>query len=76
MRTALQVDISFDQVLELVKQLPMQDKIKLSKELEKEGIETKLKGLLKSFSTDELSLDTIDEEVETVRQQMYDGTKH
>ena len=42
MRTALQVDISFDQVLELVKQLPMQDKIKLTKELEKEGIETKL----------------------------------
>ena len=70
------MDISFDQVLELVKQLPMQDKIKLTKELKKEGIEIKLEGLLKSFNTDELSLDTIDEEVETIRQKIYDDSKH
>ena len=72
----MQVDISFDQVLELVKQLPMQDKIKLTKELKKEGIEIKLEGLLKSFNTDELSLDTIDEEGEIVRQKIYDDSKH
>ena len=47
MRTALQVDITFDQVLALVRQLPTKEKIKLTKELEKEGIETKLSGLLK-----------------------------
>ena len=76
MRTALQVDITFDQVLALVKQLPTKEKIKLTKELEKEGIETKLSGLLRTFRTKELSLDTINEEVEIVRQKMYDSKKH
>jgi len=76
MRTALQVDITFDQVLALVKQLPTIEKIKLTKELEREGIETKLSGLLKTFRTKELSLDIISEEVEIVRQQLYEGKKH
>ncbi len=75
MKTALQVDISFDQILALVKQLPRQEKIQLTKELEKEGIETKLSELLKTFKTDELSLETIDEEVEIVRRQIYDSKK-
>ncbi|MBC7422655.1 MAG: hypothetical protein H7334_04275 [Ferruginibacter sp.] len=76
MRTALQVDITFEQVLALVKQLPVKEKIMLTKELEKEGIESKLSGLLKTFTTKELSLKTINEEVEIVRQKMYDGQKH
>ena len=49
MRTAIQVDFTYDQVLSLVKLLPNKDKIKLTKELEKEGIETKLSRLLNSF---------------------------
>lgn len=76
MITALQVDITFDQVLALVKQLPIKEKIKLTKELEREGIETKLSGLLKTFRTKELSLETINEEVEIVRQQIYESKKH
>ena len=76
MRTALQVDITFDQVLALVRQLPTKEKIKLTKELEKEGIETKLSRLLKTFRTKKLSLGTISEEVEIVRQQMYESKKH
>ncbi len=71
MKTALQIDISYEQVFALVKQLPQQEKIKLSKELEKEGIENKLSELLKTFQTKELSLDTITEEVEIVRQQQF-----
>lgn len=76
MRAALQVDITFEQVLALVKQLPRQEKIKLTKELEKEGIETKLSALLNTFRSKELSLDTINEEVEIARQQLYDSQKH
>ena len=75
MKSALQVDISFDQVLALVKQLPYREKIKLTKELEKEGIKSKLSELLKTFRTKELSLKSIDEEVEIVRQQMYESKK-
>ena len=37
MKTALEVDITYDQVLALVRQLATSEKIKLSKELEKEG---------------------------------------
>ena len=59
----------------LVKQLPIQQKIKLTKELEKEGIESKLSRLLKVFKTKELSINTINEEVEIIRQQMYENKK-
>lgn len=67
MKTALQIDLTFDQILSLVKQLPKKQKIKLSKELEKEAINSKLTRLLETFKTDELDLKTIDEEVEIVR---------
>lgn len=76
MSTALKIDISYKQVLSLVRQLPRKEKIKLTKELEKEGIETKLSSLLKTFRTKELSLETINEEVEIVRQKQYASKKH
>lgn len=76
MRTALQIDLTFDQILSMVKQLPRQQKIKLSKELEKEAIESKLIRLLNSFRTKELDLKTINSEVEAVRQKIYAKQKH
>lgn len=75
MRTALQFDITFDQMLSMVRQLPIHQKIKLSKELEKDAIETKLTQLLKSFRTNDLDLITITEEVESVRQEIYEKQK-
>lgn len=71
MKTALQIDITFEQILSLVKQLPLQDKVKLTQELEKEGIDSKLSKLLKDFKTKELSLEDIDREVESIREEMY-----
>jgi len=76
MGTAIQVDLSFNQILDLVKQLPVKEKIKLSKELEKEGISSKLTGLLKTFKTKELTIASINEEVESVRQKIYESKKH
>jgi len=75
MKTALQIDISFEQILSMVKQLPKQQKIKLTKELEKEAIETKLSRLLKVFKTKDLDLETIIDESEIVRQEIYEKTK-
>jgi hypothetical protein len=72
MKTALQIDITFEQILSIVRQLPRQQKIKLTKELEKEAIETKLSRLLKTFKAKDLDLKTITEEVESVRQEIYD----
>lgn len=75
MKAVLQIDLTFEQVLSVVKQLPRQQKIKLTKELEKEAIDSKLIRLLKTFKTKDLDLNTIIEEVESVRQEIYDNQK-
>ncbi len=72
MKTALQIDITFEQILSMVKQLPRQQKIQLTKELEKEAIDTKLSRLLMTFKAKDLDLKTINEEVESVRQEIYE----
>jgi len=72
MKTELQIDITFEQILSMVKQLPKQQKVKLTKELEKEVIDSKLSSLLKIFKTNDLDLKTINEEVESVRQEIYE----
>jgi hypothetical protein len=69
------IDLEFTQVLELVKQLSKKDKIRLSKELEKEIVDLKLTSLLKVFKTDKLDQATIDNEVEIVRAQLYARSK-
>ena len=75
MKTALQIDITFEQILSMVRQLPKQQKVKLTKELEREVIDSKLSRLLKTFKTKDLDLKTIDEEVESVRQEIYGKQK-
>lgn len=76
MKTALQIDVTFEQILSIVKQLPRQQKNKLSKELEKEAIDTKLSRLLETFRTKDLDQKTITEEMESVRQEIYEKRKH
>ena len=68
---AYKIPANYSQVLKLVKQLSSRDKIRLSKELAKETVETRLNRLLESFRTDELSEDTITEEVEKVRAEIH-----
>ncbi len=75
MKTAVQIDVTFEQILSMVRQLPRQQKIKLTKELEKEAIDSKLSELLKTFKTKDLDLETINEEVESVRQEIYEKQK-
>ncbi len=76
MKPALQLEVTYNQVLSLVKKLPSQQKIKLTKELEKDGIQSRLTQILKTFKTNELSLETINKEVEIVRQKIYESKKH
>ncbi len=54
------ISLSFNQIIELVKQLPAKQKVKLSKELEKEAIDSKLTDLLKAFRTTKISQSDID----------------
>jgi hypothetical protein len=71
MKTALQVNITFEQILSLVRQLPKKQKIQLSKELEREAIDSKLSRLLAQFQAKDLGMKSITEEVEKVRQELY-----
>ena len=75
MKTELQLGITFDQLLSMVKRLTTKEKIKLTKAMEKDVIENKLNRLLKTFKTDKLNLKTINDEVEMVRQEIYDKQK-
>ena len=75
MKTSLQLEITYEQILSLIRQLPNQEKIKLTKELEKEVIESKLSQRLQTFKTDELDITSIDDEVEKVRQELYEKRK-
>lgn len=75
MKAALEINLSFDQILSVVKQLPRQQKIRLTKELEKEAIDSRLTKLLKTFKSQDLDLRIVNEEVELVRQQIYDKQK-
>ena len=66
------INLSFSQILELVRNLPGEQKIKISQELEKETIGSKVTELLTAFRTDKLSIEEINAEVEQVRQDLYD----
>lgn len=76
MKNSLQIDITFDQILAYIKQLSKKDKLRISRELEKEGIHSKFTKLLNTFKTSNLNQRTIDAEVEKVRQEIYGKAKH
>lgn len=69
------IDLEFSQILDLVKQLPKKEKIRLSKALEREIVDIKLGALLKAFKSDSLDQKTIDQEVEIVRAKLYAKSK-
>ena len=68
---AFRISLTYDQILDLVRQLPKKDKAKLSAELAKEAADKKLSRLLNAFKTDEISEDEINKEVEKARSELY-----
>jgi hypothetical protein len=65
------VRLSFTQIKQLVLQLPEKDKIKISKELEKDGIHSRLTRLLNKFKTYKLTEEEILLECNNVREEHY-----
>ncbi|MES2764496.1 MAG: hypothetical protein V4642_01405 [Bacteroidota bacterium] len=64
-------NFTYQQILELVRHLPLQDKVKISRELERELVDAKLGELLEVFKTDELTEEEILKEIEAVRAERY-----
>ena len=75
MKPALQINLSFQQILAVVRQLPAEQKRKLSKALEKDIIDSKLSRLLKTFKTNKITEDEILNEVDFVRGKLYGRKK-
>ncbi|MGB3452435.1 MAG: hypothetical protein WBA59_01255 [Moheibacter sp.] len=71
MKMAIQINLTFEQILSIVRQPSKREKLELSRELEKDAIDSKLTKLLDEFKTDELDEETINQETESVRQKMY-----
>ena len=70
---SLKIRLGYNQVLDLIRQLSDEDKMKLSRELKAETRKIKLQQLLEVFKNDEISLSDIDAEVEAVRKAKYEN---
>ena len=68
---SFQISLSYNQIRDLVKQLPYKDKARLGRELAKEAKDKTLSKLLESFQTEDLTQEEIDNEVEIVRSELY-----
>jgi len=68
---AYQISLSYNQILNLVKQLSFKEKTRLSMELAKETKDQTLTRLLNSFRTEEITQDEVDKAVESVRSEIY-----
>ena len=65
------ISLNYSQIFDLVRQLPMNQKIRLTQELAKETLDIKLSELLSIFKTDELDEDIINNELDIVRAELY-----
>ena len=68
---AFKISLTYDQVLDLVRQMPKEDKARLSTELAKETADKRLSRLLNAFKTNEISEEEINKEVEKARTEIY-----
>ena len=65
------IDISYDQILLLLEQLPVRSQLRLGKALTRQSIRAELEYFLDVFRTEELSEDDILAEVKAVRRERY-----
>ena len=72
---SLSIRLSYNQILELARQLSDEDKLQLNRELSAEVRKIELQRLLQVFKNDEISLEEISSEVELVRQARYEARK-
>jgi predicted DNA-binding protein YlxM (UPF0122 family) len=66
-----QLSLDFEQILNLVRQMPSVEQEKIRQEIEKANREQKTNSFLADFHTDEISLAEITTEVEAVRRDIY-----
>lgn len=65
------IDISYNQLLLLLQQMPVRSQLKLGKALTSQSIRTELKYFLDIFRTEDISEEDILAEVKAVRHERY-----
>ena len=65
------IDISYDQMLLLLQQMPVRSQLKIGKALTRQNTRVELTHFLDTFRTDEISEEDIMSEVKAVRQERY-----
>lgn len=65
------LNLNYNQILSLVKQLPTRMQLRLGRILTKDATEAELEHFLEMFKTDELSEEDILAEVKQVRKERY-----
>ncbi len=65
------IDISYNQILTLLQQLPIRSQLKIGKALTRNNIRIEMNYFLETFQTDELSEEEILAEVKAVRRERY-----
>ena len=72
---AINIELDKSQFLKIINQLDYNDKLELFNELKKSLFLKRFNKLLKSIQTDELNMDEITKEVESVRGKRYEEGK-
>lgn len=65
------IDISYNQMLFLLQQMPVRSQIRIGKALLRQNIQSELNRFLEVFRTDEISEEDIMNEVKAVRRERY-----
>ena len=65
------IDISYNQVMLLLQQMPSRTQLRIGKALTRKNIQKELNHFLDTFCTDELSEEDIMSEVKNVRRERY-----
>lgn len=65
------IDISYNQLLILLQQMPVRSQLRLGKALTRQSVRAELNYFLDVFRTDEISEEEIQAEVKAVRQERY-----
>ncbi len=72
---AINIELDKSQFLKIINQLDYNDKLELFNELKKSLFLKRFNKLLNSAQTDELTMEDITNEVETIRKQRYEEGK-
>lgn len=75
MLSSLNLNIEFNQLLTVIKQCDVNQKLAIVKAIEKDTFKIRFKELIDELKANDITIDEINEEVELVRKERYNSKK-